>query len=332
MVICYIPLKEGLAVKHSAHGLLAKARKLSSQVTALVVHCGIQEEDIRLDCDEMVMIRLSEREWPVSSCHIQAISSFQRELSKEGPFLFTSSPLTNEITVGLAARSGSTIINQAMDITMDNDRLIVKRELYGGKACTYEYASCSNYISIDPAFLNYYKTSSKRPVSIRHLDLNVPKNDSIQFIKNKQLSWKEIGLTEASCVIGIGRGVYQTPALDQIEILAEVLNAPIGGSKVADELQLIPRERRIGSSGITIAEADIYIAIGISGSSQHLEGIKNVKHVLAINNDAAAPIFKRCDIGIISRYENVLPQLIAALKNGDGVKNIEDIGYTAAGV
>ncbi|GIN91175.1 electron transfer flavoprotein subunit alpha [Siminovitchia terrae] len=334
MTVCYVPLLNGKQIKSSASGLLEQAKKLNDKVIALIVHSGINEVNLQLDCDEIHLIELSEEMWPIASNHIAAFEKFQKDRTEEA-VLFSASPLANEIAAGLGFKLNRPIVNQVMEAARKDQYLSIKKEIYGGKACLYEETALGSIITYDPVFLPHMKNSVNRKIPNFHPIMNIMPSKNIKFVESKKLSWEEIGLTEATCVIGVGRGVYSAGGgsqLKQIEELAKILNAPIGGSKVADELKLIPRERRIGSSGVSLDQADIYIAIGISGSSQHLDGIKNVKHVLAINNDAAAPIFKRSDLGIVSDFETAIPLLVDIIKDKSGVKYSENTSYREASV
>lgn len=335
MAFCVIPLMDGKSVKPAAHSLLKKARKLGNRVTAVMIHCGIKEERISLDADDIISIQLTEEKWPLARHHIDAFLQTQVEGDREHePILFMASPLANEIAGGLAVLLDRPIAGSLMDASMEGNHLLLKKEIYGGKACLYEERAISSVMTFDPAYLPPEKPSKSPGGHIQHIHVSSTDREEISFIENKELSWEEIQLTEAACVIGIGRGVYQSlDRFSEIEELADLLNAPIGGSKVADELGIIPRERRVGSSGVSLDQAAIYIAIGISGSSQHLEGIKNVQHVLAINNDSAAAIFNRSDIGIMSPYEEVLPLLISKIKEISGVNHHEEhTSYPPAGI
>lgn len=334
MTVCYIPLLDGKQVKPEANALVEHAKRLDDSVTALIVHCGIDEKNIHFDCEEIHLVELSEELWPISSSHIAAIRHFLKDRSEEA-VVFSASPMANEIAAGLAINLDRPIVNNVMDAGRKDQHLAIKKEIYGGKACLYDEVGLNCIITYDPAFLPPSKSGPERTVPFFHRQMKAKVKTDIRFIETRKLGWEEIGLTEAVCVIGVGRGVYNLNGksrLDMIEELAKILSAPIGGSKVADELKLVPRERRIGSSGVSLDQADIYIAIGISGSSQHLDGIKNVKHILAINNDPAAPIFKRADIGIVSGFEEAVPLLIEIIKNKSGVKNSENTSHPKASV
>ncbi|KAA9016995.1 electron transfer flavoprotein subunit alpha/FixB family protein [Niallia endozanthoxylica] len=319
-IICYLPLKNGATFTEETWGLIEQANIIATEndrKIAVVVHSGLSTDDLRqLPFDEIYHAHLEIEHWKVTDYHFQVfrklLASFnhQKEI-----YLFSSHPLYQDLAVRAAMQSNMPIITNVMEIMIEHksSSLLAKREIYNEKA--HEFTAFSEarqqFLTFERSIL-YGKQQSGKPSFVQEIEIDLV-NSPIRFLSESQVDWKELKITEAKAVIGIGRGVHGREAFDSILQLAEVLNAPIGGSKVADELGLIPREKRIGASGTTI-EADIYVAIGISGSSQHLEGIKGVKHVIAINNDPSAAIFQRCDIGIIGDYQEVLPELVQSLQ------------------
>jgi len=97
-----------------------------------------------------------------------------------------------------------------------------------------------------------------------------------------------------------------------IEAVAAALDAAVGCTMpVADDYKWMPQY--IGRSGLTITP-QLYLAVGIQGSPQHTQGIRDVKVVAAINTDPEAPIFRRANYGIVADLYEVLPALLAALR------------------
>lgn len=321
-IICYLPLKNGVTFTEETWGLVEQTKTIYSstaRMTAVVVHSGIPVTELeQLPFDEVYHVHLPIEKWKVSDYHFQVFRRFctifqhQKEI-----FLFSSHPLYHDVAVRASTRLGMPIITNALEVVEVENQpssLMVKREIYQGKANEFVTFAPSKqqYLTFERSVL-YGRPQYGTPSIVQEIDIEQYESSPIKFTQESEINWKELKLTEAKVVIGIGRGVQGKDEFDSIVKLAEIVNAPIGGSKVADELGLISREKRIGSSGSSI-EADIYIAIGISGSSQHLEGIKGVKHVIAINNDPSAAIFQRCDIGIVGDYQQVVPRLVDALQ------------------
>lgn len=124
-----------------------------------------------------------------------------------------------------------------------------------------------------------------------------------------------LALEEADLIVSAGNGVTDIPAFAQ---LAQSLGAATGASRVAVDDGRFTRDKQVGATGKTV-QASAYIALGISGAVQHLQGIKACRHVIAVNLDAAAPIVKRADLTIVDDCQSfmaALAGLVAVEKGG----------------
>ncbi len=118
---------------------------------------------------------------------------------------------------------------------------------------------------------------------------------------------------DARIVIGVGRSLKNPEMFKLIEQLADKLGAAIGGTRPACEnTGFIYSDNMIGQSGKIIAP-DLYIGIGVSGSVQHISGIKDSKVIVAINNDPEAPIFQVADYGLVEDLSVAIPEIIKIL-------------------
>ncbi len=123
-------------------------------------------------------------------------------------------------------------------------------------------------------------------------------------------------IKDAERVVSAGKGVGAKENMKLIEKLATNAGAAIGSSRpVAETLKYVPLNRYVGMSGQTF-NGNLYIACGVSGAAQHLKGIKNATTIVAINNNANAPIFKNSDYGIVGDIMEIAPLLIEALETG----------------
>ncbi len=118
-----------------------------------------------------------------------------------------------------------------------------------------------------------------------------------------------IALEEADFIVGAGNGVSN---VETLEALARTLGAAVGASRVAVDEGKFPRDKQIGATGKTVT-ASAYVAVGISGAVQHLQGIKDCRHVIAINRDAGAPIVKRADLTVIGDAEELMQALLTRI-------------------
>jgi electron transfer flavoprotein alpha subunit len=126
-------------------------------------------------------------------------------------------------------------------------------------------------------------------------DLMARKTNTYQDLGIEDIDAAQVALEEADFIVSAGNGVSDVPAFER---LASAVGAAIGASRVAVDDGKFSRDKQIGATGKTV-DASVYIAFGISGAVQHLQGIKDCRHVIAVNLDASAPIAKRANLTII---------------------------------
>jgi electron transfer flavoprotein alpha subunit len=116
----------------------------------------------------------------------------------------------------------------------------------------------------------------------------------------------QIGLEEADFIVSGGNGMTD---MDTFGALARALGAATGASRVAVDDGRFPRAKQIGATGKTV-QASAYLALGISGAVQHLQGIKDCRHVIAVNLDESAPIAKRASLTLVEDAQALMRALL----------------------
>ncbi|WP_376961485.1 electron transfer flavoprotein subunit alpha/FixB family protein [Azospirillum sp. A26] len=119
-----------------------------------------------------------------------------------------------------------------------------------------------------------------------------------------------LSLSETDFILSAGNGVTDWRSFAE---LGETLGATRAGSRVVCDAGHLPRERQVGASG-TVVSARCYLAFGIAGAPQHLQGITGVRHVIAVNTDLHAEMIKRADLSIVADAQAVMPALIRLIR------------------
>ena len=133
--------------------------------------------------------------------------------------------------------------------------------------------------------------------------------------RTKHLSYIEpedtgdVDITQAEYMLSIGRGVGEEDNVEEFKELADALGFTLGCSRPIADNGWLPKSRQVGQSGKTVSKCKIYIALGISGSVQHMAGMKHVPAIIAVNKDAEASIFTVAKYGIVGDMFEIAEEL-----------------------
>jgi electron transfer flavoprotein alpha subunit len=127
----------------------------------------------------------------------------------------------------------------------------------------------------------------------------------------------KVTLADAKVVVSGGRGVGSAEGFAILEELAGLLDAAVGCSRVVTSAGWRPHTDQVGQTGTKVSP-DLYIACGISGATQHIAGLKGAKTLLAINDDAEAPILAHADYAVIGDLHQIVPAITAELRKAKG--------------
>ena len=213
----------------------------------------------------------------------------------------------NELLAHVAARLDQPFAANVASIDGD----VVTRVRWGGSLLEEaRLHGAPKILSVAP-----HTQQAAEPVAVE--ELTVDTGGAVRVLETVAESSGGISLRDAKVVVGGGRGVGSSEAFAIIEELAGLLGGAVGCSRVVTSAGWRPHADQVGQTGTKIS-ADLYVACGISGATQHIAGAKGAKKLLAINSDPEAPIFANADYGVIGDLHEIVPAISAELRRVRG--------------
>ena len=207
--------------------------------------------------------------------------------------------------------TGGGLAMDCTDINLDGSSLFITKTMYSNKAIVkvkFNDNFKPKLATFRPNTLMPKDVSPKATEVINkkaNIDPSLVKQKIKEIVKSQS---KEASLTEASIIISGGRAMGNWDNYKLLFETAEILGAAVGASRAAVDSGYAPHSMQVGQTGKTVSPK-LYIACGISGAIQHFAGMGSSKVIVAINKDINAPIFKKCDYGIVDDLFEVVPVL-----------------------
>jgi electron transfer flavoprotein alpha subunit len=227
--------------------------------------------------------------------------------------LATASPLGKDLLASSSMRLNSGLAQDCVDVSIEGERLVASRPVYAGRViCDVEVGGEVPMVTMRPNIFEVSEATAE--VNCEVLFLNDIDVDQSRLVI-KEVREAEAGLvdlSEADRIVAGGRAMGNAEGFKVLEELAQVLGAAVGASRAAVDADYISHDHQVGQTG-KVVNPQLYIACGISGSIQHYAGMRTSKIIVAINTDPEAPIFSKCDYGIIGDLFEVVPALTEKL-------------------
>jgi electron transfer flavoprotein alpha subunit len=244
--------------------------------------------------------------------YLAALTSVIKPLAPQA-VLLGNDTYGQEIAARLAHRLGGSAAGDAVAVHAEGGKLRVTRGVYGGKAtAVIELEKSPGVVwvrarAIEPADA---AGRSAGEVQAAMLDLPEPK---VKVVERHEEAKGGARLEDAQVIVSGGRGLGGPEPFAELQKLADVLGAQMAASRAACDAGWVPPSWQVGQTGKKVAP-QLYLAIAISGASQHIMGIADSKVICAINRDADAPIFKHCSFGLVEDYQKVVGPLTERLR------------------
>ena len=214
----------------------------------------------------------------------------------------------NDLAPRVAFDLDTGLITDCIAVSIEGGRLTFKKPVYSGNVIA-EYG-----ITSDPAIVAiraraYEKADrqdSNRGGIIPIPDMIDEGKVAIEVIERVVKADDELRIGDAGIIVAGGRGIGGREGFTILSELAKAIGAAVGASRPPCDLGWINPDAQVGQTG-EIVGPELYIAVGISGSTQHIVGMSGSKTIVAINKDPKAPIFDIADYGIVGNYEEIVP-------------------------
>jgi len=243
--------------------------------------------------------------------YLSALAAIVRPLAPSA-VLLGNDTYSQELTPRLAHRLGGSAAGDAVEVSVAAGHLRVTRGVYGGKATAVIELKRSPAVvwvrarALAPA-------AAGRPVG--HIDkanFELQADARVKLLTRHVEAKAGARLEEARLIVSGGRGLGGPEPFSQLQALADVMGAQMAASRAACDAGWVPPSWQVGQTGKKVSP-ELYMAIAISGASQHIMGIADSKIICAINRDPDAPIFKHCRFGLVEDYQKVVGPLRDAL-------------------
>jgi electron transfer flavoprotein alpha subunit len=305
---------EGTQVKSSSFGVLTAAKENGGDVFAITFDNNASAyQDSLAKYGVTKIIELSAEGSDIkSSPDIQAnalaeaIDHFQFD-----SVLSVSSIICCDILARLAALKKTPLALDCIEVNLQEKT--VKKSQFSGKTFgTFQFTSDLMICAIRTNIIEPKEAQTE--CEIISFQAPIKNQSKINVIEVKKGATSGVDISEAEIVITGGRPIGSTENYKILQDCADALgNAAIGASRAAVDAGYASHSMQVGQTGKTVSPK-LYIGCGISGSVQHFAGMKTSKVILAVNTDKDAPIFDKCDYGILGDLFEVVPALTEAIK------------------
>ncbi len=223
-----------------------------------------------------------------------------------------------DLAPGLSVKLGSVFVSDAAGFEgLDGTNIKVIRQEYSGQVSTHLMAdiSAGAVINVRPGVFQAEESKSAGGQVVDKSseigDLTVGR----KFLEVVEAEAGDVDITKEDILVSVGRGIEDQDNIEIAEELAEAVGGVVSCSRPIVDAKWLEKPRQVGTSGQTV-KPKVYMALGISGSFQHMGGIKGNPFIVAVNKNPKAPIFQIADVGIVEDLLDFVPVLSEKIQEG----------------
>ena len=300
-VLVFLESKDG-KIRKTSQEALSIARKLGGDVVAFASDRAVAEHAGKFGVKKLFVADTgSYLTEPYTAAMQQVAQQVQPSV-----ILLGGTSNGRDLAPRLAARLNAGVASDVDRLDVVDGKLRARRPVYSGKAfATVEVSSTPAIATTRPNAFAVEEGGSGAPEVI---EISAAADSKAKLVETKTPEAGELSIAEADIIVSGGRGLKEAANFSLIRDLAHAINGAVGASRAVVDAGWIDHAHQVGQTG-RVVSPNLYIACGISGAIQHLAGMASSKHIVAINKDAEAPIFRVADLGVVGDLFQIVPAL-----------------------
>ena len=314
-IMTYCEIAEGI-LPSITREVLGCGRKLADDLgqelcTVLVGSdvCGLAQEAIALGADKAYVVDDPLLKEYQTDAFVAVMEKVVRQVMPRILILGQTS-VGRDLAPMLAFRLDTTATLDCVGLAIapDTKLLLRTKPVYGGNAqATFTCESCPQIATVRDKVMPPPEPNTSKTGEVITLAAGLdPSAIRARLLKRVTENEEGVRLEDASVIVSGGRGIGSAEGFHELQELAALLKGAVGASRPACDNGWLAPNRQVGITG-KIVNPDLYIAIALSGSIQHLSGCSQSKSIIAINKDPEAAIFNYADFGVVGDWKKVLP-------------------------
>jgi len=319
-VFTYIEHKDGVA-DDTALELISAAQKIhpDGSVTAIVTGSGADLDTVcnqlAASCAEVWKFDNEALAYPNAEVIRKLLAAV---LPPEAIVLVPHDTFGMDLSPGLSIKLDSVFVSDVVAFEgMEGDNLKVIRQEYSGQVSTHVLGDIASgaVINIRPGVFQPDESQSAGGQVIDKSSEIGELAVGRRFLEIVAAEAGDVDITKEDILVSIGRGIEDQDNIEIAEELAEVVGGVVSCSRPIVDAKWLEKSRQVGTSGQTV-KPKVYMALGISGSFQHLGGLKGNPFIVAVNKNPKAPIFQVADVGVVEDLLDFVPVLTEKIQEG----------------
>jgi len=293
--------------------MLAAARDLTQvsggKVVGVLFGSNAQSYGNNLDADQILYGDDPALEEFTSDTYKQALCSLISEHSPRA-VLFGSTTIGADVAGGLSTRLGLPLVSSCILINEDGQ---IVSQICGGKIMTEtDLADSTTLITVIPGGYKPEQGQSTSTADIIPIDVSLGEQ-KVSLLEYIEPEVSDVDITKENILIAVGRGIQTEDNIELAEELADLLGGAVCASRPIIDQGWLPISRMVGKSG-NLVKPKLYLALGISGAPEHVEGMAGAETTIAVNIDPGAPIFDTAKYGAEVDLFDLIDYLIEAVE------------------